>query len=243
MPVCRGWGSPPIQRGCPSIILLVRVLACAFFSFCFFRGGNQRHLPLPTLRGRRCRSLSGLACRISTQFRNEFALLPLNQAGFSIIDHCGLDDFRLAGRFTHVATGVIVVRFRRFGLSFQVSGRYAAMYRAFFFSVCSRYATRDAYQIYRRQVLGLASAFEDVVPDFVCRIQIDACQMSFCTRYFRLIMLFDRVRRFDEACRDGINEVRRRGHPFAFRFVINCDLRDSILGDLGARFEGLEVWG
>lgn len=117
------------------------------------------------------------------------------------------------------------------------------MNRALFFSVCARYATRDTDQIYRRQVLGLTGAFEDVVPNFIRRVEIDACQVSFCARHFRLIMLFDRVRRFDEACRDGINEVRRGGHPFAFRIVINCDLRDSIIGDLGARFEGLEVWG
>lgn len=56
-------------------------------------------------------------------------------------------------------------------------------------------------------------------------------------------MFFNCICRFYEACGDGINEVGRRGHPFAFGIVVNRYFRAAIVGDLGARFEGLEVGG
>lgn len=52
-------------------------------------------------------------------------------------------------------------------------------------------------------------------------------------------MLFDGVCGFNETCGHGIDEVRRRGDPFAFGVFVDCNFGLSVVRYLGFGFEGL----
>lgn len=180
-----------------------------------------------------------LAGRISAQLRNYFTFFPLYEAGFIQIEDGRLNDFGFAGRFIYVATSAIVISFNGLSLSLKVCRRHATVDRALFFGRRARYATWDPYQIYRRQVFSLASHFKDVVPYFICGIQIYACKVCFSARFLGFTMLIDRISRFNQACRHGINEVRRGSNPFTLSVFTACYLRAAVLGDLGFRFKCL----
>lgn len=136
--------------------------------------------------------------------------------------------FSFARRIEHIATGTFDNGFSYLSSALQIGGRNHAIDRAFVFARIIRIANRNTDQITSRHVFSFDSNFETTIPYFINRIDVNECYMCICTRFLRFFMIIDGIARFNQTCRDGIDQMRRRSTPTTFNVFFNSFSRFTI---------------